>query len=301
MPALENNIFDTALIFEGGGMRASYTCAVANVLLENNLYFDNVYGLSAGSSNAVNYVSRDTKRTKESFVEFVNDPEFGGVDTFLQGKGYFSADHIYQEAGMPGAFLPFDMETFLANPAKVTIESFQRDTGLSVYWTKKDLSTLQDLMIRVQSSSTLPLVMPSPAIDGVHYYDGGLGEGGGFLLPRAKRDGFKRFFIVRTRPKSYRKSNPVSLMDKMTRLALWRYPMVTRALEQRWRHYNAIADEIDELAARGDAYVFYAEGMKVSSGETDLAKLQESYDTGYAQAMAELPAMIEWLGDSLKR
>ncbi len=56
---MQNNIFDTALIFEGGGMRASYTAGVVNTLLENELYFDFVAGISAGASHSVNYLSRD--------------------------------------------------------------------------------------------------------------------------------------------------------------------------------------------------------------------------------------------------
>ena len=54
---MQNNIFDTALIFEGGGMRASYTAGVVNTLLENELYFDSVAGISAGASHSVNYLS----------------------------------------------------------------------------------------------------------------------------------------------------------------------------------------------------------------------------------------------------
>ena len=57
---------DVALIFEGGGMRASYTAGAVVTLLENNLNFGDVYGISAGSSHTVNYVSRDTVRTKMS-------------------------------------------------------------------------------------------------------------------------------------------------------------------------------------------------------------------------------------------
>lgn len=296
MPALSSNIFDTALIFEGGGMRASYTAGVVVTLLEAGIYFDNVYGLSAGSSCAVNYVSRDPERAKKSFVDLVKDPEFGGLGTLLTGKGWFSAYHIYQETGKPDGFLPFDMETFLANPAKVTIESFQRDTGASVYWTKDDLSTLDELMLCVRASSTLPFVMPSPVVDGQHYYDGGMGEGAGFLLPRAQHDGFKRFFIVRTRPRTYRKSKSEGLTDKLTHLYFRKYPHLLRALDSRWQRYNVIADEIDRLAADGAAYVFYADEMAVSSGETDFAKLQNSYDTGYAQAQEELPAMKKFLG-----
>ncbi len=75
---LENNITDTALIFEGGGMRASYTSGFAHTLLENSLYFDYVAGISAGASNSVNYLARDTRRPKKSFVDLVLEPEFGG-------------------------------------------------------------------------------------------------------------------------------------------------------------------------------------------------------------------------------
>lgn len=293
---LTNNVFDTALIFEGGGMRGSYTCAVANVLLENEIFFDNVYGLSAGASNTVNYVSRDMDRVRRSFVELVNDPDFGGIDTFLQHKGYFSSEHIYQEVGLPGASFPFDFDTFSANPAKVTIESFNRDTGESVYWTKKDMPTLQDLMVRVQASSSLPLAMPATKIDGQYYYDGGLGEGAGFLLPRAQKDGFERFFIVRTRPKGYRKEIPHGAVSSVTNRAFWGRPHVVKALNDRWWKYNRICDEIEELEREGKAYVFYAKDMAVSSAETDFEKLDASYKTGYAQALEELPRMKEFLG-----
>ena len=227
-------------------------------------------------------------------VQKANLPE--PIGTLLQHKGFFSAKHIYEEAGLSGGFLPFDFATFAANPAKVTIESFDRDTGKSVYWTKDDMQTIEDLMVRVRASSTLPLVMPSPKIGASHYYDGGLGEGAGFLLPRAQRDGFTRFLIVRTRPREYRKTPPLGLGDKITNAMLWGRPHVVNALESRWWKYNNMCDEIERLEATGDAYVFYARDMAVSSGETDIAKLQASYDTGYAQAMHELPAIREFLG-----
>ena len=295
MGKLESNVFDTALVFEGGGMRASYTCAFAIALLEEGIYVNDVYGLSAGASNAVNYVSRDIERTRRSFVEVVEDPEFGGVRTMLAGKGYFSAHHIYQETGYEDGFLPFDLETFNTNPAHVTIEAFERDTGRSVYWTKDDLHVLDALMLRVRASSTLPFFMPSPEVDGQHYYDGGLGEGAGFLLPRAARDGFKRFVIVRTRPRGYRKQRPTGLMDGLVRRHFHRHPEVVRALEDRWARYNLVANRIDRLEDEGAAYVFYADGMQVESGETDYAKLLGNFETGYAQAREELPALKRFL------
>lgn len=296
MKQLTTNIFDVALIFEGGGMRASYTAGFANMLNENELFFDNVYGLSAGASNTVNYISRDIDRTRRSFVDIVEDPHFGGPGSFIMHFGWFNAVNIYQRMGLEDGCIPFDMEAFLANPANATILSFARDTGESVYWTKKDLATIDDLMIRVRASSTLPVAMPAPEIDGVHYYDGGLGEGAGFMLPRAQADGFKRFVIVRTRPKAYRKSVEPQALSKAIDLLFWKRPHIRKALATRAVRYNAFCNEIEKLEQQGAAYVFYAEDMAVDSGETDIEKLQANYDTGYAQAYEELPALKRWLG-----
>ena len=95
---------NTVLMFEGGGMRASYTAAMASLLLEQNITFGHVCGISAGSSHTVNYLSGDIWRTRASFTDLVMEPEFGGAKTFAQGKGMFSAHWIYEEAGLPEAY-----------------------------------------------------------------------------------------------------------------------------------------------------------------------------------------------------
>ena len=69
--SFDPNITDVALIFEGGGMRAAYTAAVVTRLLEEGINFGAVYGISAGSSHTVNYVSRDSERARASFTDLV--------------------------------------------------------------------------------------------------------------------------------------------------------------------------------------------------------------------------------------
>ena len=77
---------NTVLMFEGGGMRASYTSAMASLLLEQNITFGHVCGISAGSSNTVNFLSGDVWRTRASFTDFALEPEFGGAKSFIEGK-----------------------------------------------------------------------------------------------------------------------------------------------------------------------------------------------------------------------
>ena len=50
-----NLLDETALIFEGGGMRASYTSGMVVALLEQDIHAPFVAGISAGASNTANY------------------------------------------------------------------------------------------------------------------------------------------------------------------------------------------------------------------------------------------------------
>ncbi len=288
---ITNNVKDTALIFEGGGMRASYTAGFLNNLLENELFFDYVAGISAGSSHSVNYLSRDIQRTKCSFVDLVLDPNFGGWKSFFKGEGFFRSQYIYEETPYPDAALPFDMETFLENPAQLRIGTFERDTGEIKYYTKKDIHNLGDLMKIVRSSSSMPIFMPPTQYDEHYYVDGGLG--GGIALDIAKKDGIKKFFVVLTREKGYRKK-PMKYQGAVK--AYYRkYPSVVEAILRRHIVYNQTLEELEELESEGKAFLVYPEIMPVSSKEVNYRKLSESYRLGYAQGKRDLPKWKDFL------
>ena len=286
-------IKDTALIFEGGGMRAAYTAGVVVTLLEEEIDFSDVYGISAGSSHTVNYLSRSIERSRRSFVEFMASPVACGWKQFFKGNGYFNSEYIYEKACLPGEDLPFDFDVFLNNPARPHIESFEYDTGKTVYWGKEDMPTLPDLGKRVRASSTMPFFMPPIEINGHIYFDGGIGDSWGVPLATAKKDGFEKFFIVRTQERGYRKSP-----DKfpfITNMLIGKYKSVAKRTRERYIYYNAILDEIDELEKDGKAYVFYPEKMTIKNTTIDQELLKENYRLGHEQARKELPALLEFL------
>jgi predicted patatin/cPLA2 family phospholipase len=286
-------ITDTALIFEGGGMRASYTAGALVTLMEESFGFQDVYGISAGSSHTVNYISGDIRRSKISFVDFMGTPGTSGWGGWLRGKGYFNAEYIYQRAAGPGQKLEYNMQAFLANPARPHIEAFERDTGRTVYWGKEDMPTTLDLMTRVRASSTMPIFMPPVTIGGQVYYDGGIGDSWGIPLAQAKRDGFRKFFIVCTQKRGYRKAK--SAHPAAIRFLFGAHPIIAQRMLDRYEGYNAVLEEIADLERRGDAYVFYPENMAVKNTTVDLPLLEASYAEGYAQAQRELPAWQEFL------
>lgn len=294
MPGLSSNVTDTALLFEGGGMRASYTSGVVVALLDAGIHLDWVGGVSAGSSNTANYLSRDTDRARRSFTDFASDPKFGDVRTFVRGEGLFNARYIYQEAGLPGQALAFDWDTFAANPAAFRICGFNATTGEPVHWGREDIGDIHDLMIRVQASSTMPVLMPPVTIDGQVYVDGALGPAGGIPLDAARADGYTKFFAVLTRERGYVK--PPQGGEWFFRRHFRRYPAVAEALMRRSERYNATREELFELERQGRAYLFVPEQMPVGNGERNVGKLSASHRTGLAQARRELPALREFLG-----
>jgi len=289
---LESNINDTALIFEGGGMRASYTSGFVKTLIENSLYFDYVAGISAGASNSVNYLTRDAGRAKKSFVDLVLEPEFGGWRSFLKGEGYFRARYIYEETHYPDASLPLDFEVFMANPARLRIGAFEMDSGRMRYFTKDDIKTVQDLARIVRCSSTLPFFMPPATFNHKIYLDGGLG--GGIALDIAQKDGFSKFFVVLSRPRGFRKE-PFKIPG-LIKAYFRRYPHVAEALLSSHQKYNQTLDELDQLENEGKAFLVCPDIMPVTSMETSFKKLEESHRLGYRQGRRDLPRWQEFLG-----
>lgn len=291
---LTTNVDDVALIFEGGGMRGSYTAAVVTTLLAEAVRIGWVAGISAGSSHLCNYLSRDPARARASFVEFADDPKFGNVATLLRGKGLFNAEYIYEQTSGPGEPLPFDFATFSANPAQLRIGAFEADTGREVYWGRPDVGTLTDLLKRVRASSTMPLIMPPVDLDGHVYVDGALGSTGGIALDAARADGFTRFFVVLTQERGYVKRPAAA--PRLTRAYFRRFPAAAEALAVRHVNYNRTREELFDLERSGQALLFVPDRMDVANGTRNVAKLAASYEAGLAQARREVPAWREFLG-----
>jgi len=291
---LTSNVKDVALVFEGGGMRASYTSAVVATLIAEGIFFDWVGGVSAGASNTANYLARDPERARKSFVDLAGDPRLGGLKTFVQGKGWFDASYIYEQTAGPDQVLPYDFETYLSNPARRRVGAFECDSGRSVYWGLSEMSTMTGLMRGVRASSTMPILMPPVTIDGKTYVDGALGASGGIALDAAKADGFTRFFVVLTQERGYvkRPSRAPWLFDAYFR----RFPAAAEAVNTRWQRYNQTRDELFDLEASGDAYLFVPERMEVGNATTDVTALRASFNTGLAQARREVPRWRDFVG-----
>ena len=284
---------NVALVLEGGGMRNSYTAACIDQLLAHDVRFGWVGGISAGATHTVNFLSGSRHRNRYSFVEMGADPSTGGVKSLIKGTGYFNAEYIYEQIGLPDAALPFDWETFHHNPTPFRVAAMNANTGETVLWGREDMTSLEALMKKVRASSTLPGLMPVPVIDGEEYVDGAMGESGGLITQAALDDGFEKLLILRTRPRGFRRTPPRS--PRLMRQLMKSKPLVAEAAITRHERYNAAADQIDELEKAGQAKVFYPNRMKIANTERNFDKLEQSFNYGLAQTLQEWDSWMEFI------
>jgi predicted patatin/cPLA2 family phospholipase len=295
MEPLVSNVFDCALVFEGGGYRGAYTAGIANVLLEHDVWFDYVCGLSAGASHTLDYVSRDRVRVKDAFMAIDGREPVGGMKTLLQGKGYFNADYLY-EGCLADNFAPFDWETFVANPARIRIQAFERDTGRTVTFTKDDMPDVWEAIKRVRASSTIPGAMVPEPVDGKVLLDGGLGEGAGIPIGMAEADGFERMVFVATREQGYWKRPLSQAARRGISRAFGKYPHVVEALLTRPQRYDVALGHVAQLEREGRALVIRPDTMPIRNSTIDTKQLEHAYELGHAQGERELPRILKFVG-----
>jgi len=290
------HIDDTALVFEGGGMRGAFTAGIVATLIEEGIDFPHVSGISAGSSNTVNYVSRDAKRAHDTFTTVADSPEFGGFRHWIEGRGMFNVDYLYDEIAQPDGDAPLDLDTFLANPAEVRIGAFNATRGEEVWFTKDDMRTVEEVGRCVRASSTLPIIMPTVTIDGDTYVDGALGPNGGIPLDAPMRDGYRKFFVVLTRPRDFVKTPTKPGVCSTLRLAFPRLPSIAEAVARRTVAYNAARRKLFQLEEQGRALIVTPGDLGIDKMEMNVDRLEDAYDAGVARARADLPRWEAFLG-----
>jgi predicted patatin/cPLA2 family phospholipase len=290
---LVNNVKDTALIIEGGGMKACFTGGIIYALLLNGVKFSYVSGSSAGANHAVNYVSRDILKIDRNFVDDVDFKEFGGRKSFFKGHGFFDSDKIFARDTEEGDIRHYHFDNFKNNPAQVTVSAFNCLTGETEYWTKEDMPNIKELMLRVRASSTLPIIMNKTKIDDNIYFDGGLGEGGGLLIDKAIRDGYKKFFIILSNPRGFKLEEPNHQLG--IKLAFRRYPKLVDAILNRHEEYNKALDLIDRLEDEGKALVVRPKTEICSLNELDMGIIAENFIDAMYMAQSNMKDWREFL------
>lgn len=131
-----------------------------------------------------------------------------------------------------------------------------------------------------KASSSLPYVCPIAYVDGEPMLDGGIVDS--IPVLRAIEQGFDKNVVVLTRNRGYRKKGKDM---KIPHFIYKKYPRLRVVLSKRCRIYNEQLDLVEQLEDKGRIVVIRPEKpMEVDRIETDIKKLTDLYEEGYACA-----------------
>ena len=157
-----------ALLLEGGSLRGLYTAGALDTLMEENLYFPAVAGVSAGALNAVNYVAHEPGRSASINLRYRRDPRYFGPMAAVKGGSLFGLNFILRD--IPNV-VPFDSDTFYNGGQRMVAVATCVQTGKPAYFEKG--KTDFDFLDAVRASASLPLVSVPVRLGKCTYLDGG--------------------------------------------------------------------------------------------------------------------------------
>lgn len=280
----------TTLILEGGAMRGLFTSGVLDVFMENDLYFPQVAGVSAGALNGVNYVAHQPGRSRAVNLDYANDPRYMGAGHLLKEFSYFNFDFLLGEVSE--TLNPLDTATLFGSREKLWAVATDCRTGGPVYFEKSEPGI--DFMDAVRASASLPLMGHMVKVGRYVCLDGGVANP--VPLPEDLPFATGKTVLVLTRQAGFRKGAQPYVVRRLYRRRYGAHPELLEACLTGPERYNHRMDEIDRMEAAGELFVIRPEEpVTVSRAERNVEKLDALYRRGRVAAEKALPALRQFL------
>jgi predicted patatin/cPLA2 family phospholipase len=274
------------LVLEGGGNRGIYTTGVLDAFLENDIFINNIYGVSAGALNAMSYLSKQKGRSYRVNKEYIFKNCIN-YKRFLQGKSILNLDYLFNEVNLELDKL--DIEAMEANMGEYIVTCLDMKTGRPVY---KKIESYQDYPY-IQASASLPLFTTSMKLDGTKLLDGGFCDP--IPVMKAIDDGYDKVIVICTRHKEF-EAKPYSLMN-LYKIKYRRYPEMLATFKNRYNKYNITRDIIEDLANKGKVFAIYpSEELHIAQLEKDMSVIEYVYKVGYQDGLNIIKELNKFLG-----
>lgn len=281
----------TGLVLEGGAMRGIFSAGVMDVLMENQIEFDGIIGISAGACFGCNYKSRQPGRALRYNVSYCRDKRYCSLHSLLSTGNLFGAEFCYHE--IPEKLDIFDFETYDQSPVEFYLAATDVETGQPVYH-RCDRAD-DEMMTWLMASAAMPLFARIVEVGGKKLLDGGISDS--IPLKYFQKIGYEKNVVILTQPADYVKTK--NRLLPVLRIVLRRYPRFLQALEQRHLLYNLTTEYIRQQEASGSTFVIQPpEKLPIGHVEHDPDVLRAVYAIGRQTAEARLDALRKFLRSS---
>ena len=276
------------LVLEGGALRGLFSAGVLDFFLEKEIDFPYVVGVSAGSCNALDFVSKQIERTKKAMIQ--NDYAwYYGLKEFKSSNKLINYNKVFHE--YPYKQYPFDFDTYFASKTVNDIVVTNCISGKAEYL--RETSNPVRLCSMCEASSSMPILTPMITIDGIPYLDGGITDSIPFR--HAFDEGCDRCVVVLTRKQGTTPSSLNPAEKKAIEKLYKEYPNLILAMGKRQQMYKEQIRQLEQLEKEGKVFIIRPKVANIKRLEKDPIKLECLYEHGYMQARSRYNDLLQFL------
>lgn len=269
------------LVLEGGTFRPIFSCGVMDALLDHDVMFDYVIGVSAGITDAFSYLSRQKGRNLEVMHQFRHDKRYLGARNLPHDRSIFGVDFVFDT--IPNQLLPFDWDAFRAYKGRVLVGVTNAETGKAEYLDGMQVDKPSTML---RATCSIPIYFPPVKMGDKTYYDGGLADP--IPILKSLHDGNSKNLIVLTQPETYRKEQTRGTL-LAARVMRRKYPKLCETMLTRPKRYNDTVCFCHRLAEKQpENTVLLQPSAPLESFEKDIKKLEWGYEMGYNMACSRM-------------
>lgn len=271
----------TGIVLEGGGLRDLFTAAILDVMMDHELHFDGIIGVSAGATFGCNYKSHQRGRSLRYNKAYAHDWRYCSLRSLITTGDLVGAEFAYHT--LPTELDPFDNDAYCADPTPFCVVCTDAHTGEPVYHYVPTFD--REGLEWLRASASLPIVSRPVSVGGRLLLDGGISDS--IPLRHWQKEGYERNVVILTQPAGFVKQ-PTSLMP-LFRIFCSHYPAVIAAMARRHEMYNAQLRYLAHEEAKGRTLVLRPEAP-IAIGRTEMNpdKMQAVYDQGLDYARANI-------------
>lgn len=283
----------TGLVLEGGAFRGVFTSGVLDVLMENDIYYDYIVGVSAGAGNGISYLTGQIGRTRNVIKPREHKQNYFGIKQLLRHGRFLNLDKMFFE--YPFKQYPYDFKKFYASTIPLEVVVSNCDTGEAEYYDERD--NLNKYLKLGMASCSVPLMCQPVEIDGYHYLDGSICDS--IPLERAFSQGCDKVIVIMTKSTNEAPTNYGGKLKSL--MKFWykrKYPKFYEALLNRTAVYKRQLELMNKLEAEGKVLVIRPEIECINKFEQNDKKVDAFYQNGRDVALKNLDKFKAFLSSA---
>lgn len=227
------------LVLEGGGMRGAYTAGVLDWLIEHEMVFDYVVGISSGALYSGMYVLGKRDALYQAAVKVAADKRNVGWEAIKHEKTIVGYEFLYDT-------ITKTLDYPIAELANITTHN---DIGVYDIEAQKTIWIDQKQVAKnpkfIQAACTLPIFGKKVKIDGRDYMDGGVTT----MIPieQSLEAGCDKHLIITTKSMDFVRKPQGFLQKHLLRFIYRKHPKLIEDFENRRDVYYQERAKIESL------------------------------------------------------